>query len=224
MKERPILFSGAMVRSLLNCTKSQTRRVVKPQPSPSSDTAFVGTDGIWRFSHPTLRCPVSHEADDVRCPYGQPGDRLWVKETFYAWGRWETRYSAKKGRDEWHFIDLTIDSGKQYRYPATMGGCSSTRQRGDVMPQWWKRPAIFMPRGASRIDLDITGVRVERLNDISEADAEAEGVDFLRHVPDADETLTAKELYWCLLDSINGNGSWAANPWVWAVELKRVTS
>lgn len=211
MKERPILFSGAMVRSLLNCTKSQTRRPVK-----GFALELLAPDG---FTPEYVALP-----ENGNCPYGFAGDRLYVKETFFAWGRWETRYSAKKGRDEWHFVDMTIDSGKQYRYPATMGGCSSARQRGDVMPQWWKRPAIFMPRGASRIDLDITGVRVERLNDISEADAEAEGVDFLRHVPDADETLTAKELYWCLWDSINGNGSWAANPWVWAVELKRVAS
>ena len=85
------------------------------------------------------------------------------------------------------------------------------------------RPSIHMPRWASRILLEITAVRVERLQDISEEQAEAEGVNFLRYVPDADETLTAAQLFECLWSSINGDESWSANPWVWVVEFKRVT-
>jgi hypothetical protein len=85
-------------------------------------------------------------------------------------------------------------------------------------------PSIHMPRWVSRIELEMTGVRVERLQDISRADAEAEGVNFLRHVPDADETLTVQELYSVLWDNLNaarGYG-WDANPWVWVVEFRRI--
>lgn len=92
-----------------------------------------------------------------------------------------------------------------------------------TLPVWAGkgRPSIHMPRVASRTNLEVTGVRVERLQDISEADAEAEGIDFLRHVPDADETLSARDLYRILWDTINearGFG-WNTNPWVWVVEF-----
>ena len=85
----------------------------------------------------------------------------------------------------------------------------------------WK-PSIHMPRVACRILLEITSVRVERLQDINDAQAEAEGIDFLRAAPDLDETLTAAQLFDCLWSSINGADSWAANPWVWVVEFKQV--
>lgn len=204
MKDIPILFSAPMVRAILAGTKTQTRRALKP-------------DGKYRLD---LVAPA--DGGPSRCPYGQPDDRMWVRETFYAWGRWETRYSAKKGRDEWHFVDMTLESGKAYEYPATggqpqpMGG---KRHRGGVAPAWWKRPAIHMPRAASRITLEITGVRVERLQDISEADATAEGVQ-AKHTADAD--WTAREAFRALWESINGGGSWDADPWCWVVAFERV--
>lgn len=199
MKERPILFSAPMVRAILDGSKTQTRRVVKPQPSPSSDTAFVGADGIWRFSHPTLRGPVSHEADDVRCPYGQPGDRLWVRETFSAMGD-KTQHA--------HPIFYRAD-------------------RPDDTGSW--TPSIHMPRWASRILLEITGVRVDKLADLSKDDAMAEGIVIQ---PDggfglADSThynfSDSTDSFCSLWESINGAGSWFANPWVWVIEFKRVT-
>lgn len=189
MKEIPILFSAPMVRALLAGTKTQTRRMVKPALSGREWVEQRVSGGFWRCAdgEPTCYTGVweTHECAQqypIRCPYGQPGDRIWVRETYYAWGRWETRFSAKKGRDEWHFVDLTLDAGKAYLHtadgqqPQPMGG---KRHRGGVTPTWWKRPAIFMPRAASRITLDVIGVRVERLQDISEADAMAEGCERL---------------------------------------------
>jgi hypothetical protein len=202
--DRPILFSAPMVRALLAGTKTQTRRIVKPQPSLSSTEAFLGLDGIWRFSHPTARGPVSHEADDVRCPYGQPGDRLWVRETHYIIG----------------------EVGEVF-YRATNDSSLSPPL------QWhgrWK-PSIHMPRAASRITLEVTGVRVERLQDISEEDAQAEGLIPLSDGSDRTWTVdgtarseyeTAREAYRHLWEDINGFGSWDSNPWVWAVEFKRL--
>lgn len=205
MKERPILFSAPMVRALLSGTKTQTRRAVKGVkhfPDWGSAVGMVG--GAWRYGSPAGldmsdrgdNWSVTLDADHLRrmcasvaygwgagagCPYGQPGDLLWVRETFFARGRWETRFSAKKGRDDWHFIDMTLECGQSYLYAAD--GVSDTKafikRRGGVEPMYWKRPAIFMPRAACRITLEITGVRVERLQDISESDAKAEGCERL---------------------------------------------
>lgn len=226
-----------MIRALLRDEnpKTQTRRAMRPQPHP----AFLarGVHGVvpqWPHQDGVRWFMQDGMSELVKCPYGKPGDRLVVRETFYAWGRWETRFSAKKGRDEWHFVDMTLESGKEYRYAASMAGDNGPRQRGGVTPQWWKRPAIFMPRRASRITLEITAVRVERLSQISEDDAVDEGITrvgdgFERwHVdPDAPIgqpfTMNPVLSYRGLWESINGPGSWDANPWVWVVEFKRVT-
>lgn len=204
-KARPILFSAPMIRALLAGTKTQTRRVVKPQPSLSSDTAFLGLDGIWRFSHPTRRGPVSHEADDVRCPYGAAGDLLWVRETW-------------------------LEDGERVHYRADTADMEGAAK---MLGGW--RPSIFMPRQHSRITLRITEVRVQRLMDISAADATAEGVEResadppFYYVPglSAETGVGVEELhkhpevvcYSKLWEHINGAGSWAANPWVWAIRF-----
>lgn len=176
-----------MVRAILDGTKTQTRRIMKPQMvfgliagqfngwyMPTSKTGGV----IW---------PNGKDRILSMCPYGHPGEHLWVRET-------------------WAMFQDSIP-----HYKAT----------GQAPKDGKWRPSIHMPRWASRITLEITGVRVERLQDISEADAIAEGVGFLRHVPDVDETLTAKQLYECLWESINGPGSWESNPWVWVVSFKQ---
>jgi len=201
MKERPILFNGAMVRALLDGTKTQTRRVVKPQPSASSDSAILGPDSVWRFSHPTLRGPVSHATDDVRCPYGQPGDRLWVRET------WTHPLHHS------HPIAL---------YRATDESAALAHLDFD---RWI--PSIHMPRWASRITLEVTDVRVERLNDCSEMDAMAEGMPFNASAvgtptPGARPGPSAIAAYRGLWESINGAGSWELNPWVWVLGFKRL--
>ncbi len=185
LRERPILFSAPMVRAVLDGTKTQTRRVVKlPHENPLGKWEALpwgGPNGGRTRSGETLPAQMvighSRTGDILGCPYGQPGDRLWVRETHFAFGRWETRYSAKKRRDEWHFVDMTLECGHAYLYdadhprPQPLAG----KRDGGVTPKWWKRPAIFMPRAASRIALEVAGVRVERLQEISETDAVAEG-------------------------------------------------
>lgn len=247
MKDRPILFSAPMVRAILAGTKTQTRRAVKHEaPDEADGCCSVEIDGVDTF------CWVTGEAQDIHpsakqfpCPYGQPGDRLWVRETFFAWGRWETRYSAKKGRDEWHFVDMTLECGKAYEYPATggqpqpMGGA---RHRGGTTPTWWKRPAIHMPRAASRITLEITSVRVDRLQDAwnNDADCIAEGIEEMPRHPSgtrlwrnylpghpqawSPNLATPGNSFSTLWRSINGDASWDANPWVWAITFKRIES
>jgi hypothetical protein len=213
-----------MVRALRDGTKTQTRRACKPQPI--ADARFVGGHHLPA----TKRTPgqeISVEAPYVHiaCPYGQPGDRLAVRETFYAWGHWTKRYSEKKRREEWHFVDETMGTGKAYRYEADEKLPRRKRELHEV--GWWKRPAIFMPRAASRITLEITSVRVERLQDISEADAMAEGappshpsIDRIsREFGYAD---FPRSWYAQLWGQINGPDSWAANPWVWAIEFRRL--
>ncbi|WP_343734584.1 hypothetical protein [Acidovorax sp.] len=217
MKERPILFSGPMVRALRDGSKTQTRRGCKPQPI--ADARFVGGHRLPA----TKRSPgqeISVEAPYVHiaCPYGQPGDRLAVRETFYALGRWETRYSAKKGRDEWHFVDMTLECGRSYAYDTDEDTPMIVTRRSTVVPLWWRRPAIFMPRAASRITLEITSVRVERLQAITRGDAMSEGCPF----PNMAEGDDPRKWYADLWNDLNGAGAWDANPWVWAIEFRRL--
>jgi hypothetical protein len=242
MKERPILFSGEMVRALMAGRKTQTRRVVKPQPPighawsgwcvTSTHRADEGKATWAAGTGPFLR-----DVHRVACPYGKPGDRLVVRETFYAYGRWETRFDRRKGRDAWHFVDMTIESGKQYRYAADSGDNGTPERGKGGVVRWWKRPAIFMPRTASRLTLEITGVRVERLQDISEADAQAEGIERVGgefscspwrnyRIGKPGEMschCSAKaRSYMTLWESINGPSSWDANPFVWVMEFRRI--
>lgn len=203
MKERPILFSGAMIRSILAGQKTQTRRVIKPSQTPcmSIEENDAGKPWSWRED--------CNKGGDIwyPCPYGQPGDRLWVRESW----RTDSTLDAKPPSSFKAWPIRYVADGKIIKHGSFFGNTDGKT-----------RPGIHMPRWASRILLEIVSVRVERLQSISEADAEAEGIDFLRHVQDADETLTARDLYECLWDSINGEGSWAANPWVWVVEFKRI--
>ncbi|WP_457253085.1 hypothetical protein [Pseudomonas juntendi] len=210
-KERPILFSKHMVRAILNGQKTVTRREIKPSMR-SADSRFElhkQEDESWRPMHTFDESCMDAKGTEhpIVCPYGQPGDRLWVRE---AW-RADAQLDSIAPRD--------LSQGEPILYPAD----GSVRQTGCAMiSQGRGRPSIHMPRWASRILLEITAVRVELLQEISEEQAEAEGVGFLRHAPDADETLTAAELFECLWSSINGDESWKGNPWVWVVEFKRI--
>ena len=209
MKDRPMLFSGAMVRAILGGQKTQTRRIMKPQPSAVWSPCHWGEvhkikrDGSFAIKrgNPIVIGwgPCNSDGDEAYpSRYGQPGGRLWVRE---AW-RADSAYDDLAPRD--------IPAGSPISYDA------DEEATGVVAFAWGKtRPSIHMPRWASRIALEIVSVRVERLQDISEADAKAEGVERTAH-------LTAKSLYTLLWDSINGAGSWECNPWVWVVEFKRV--
>jgi hypothetical protein len=145
-------------------------------------------------------------------PYGRPGDRLWVRETFFAYGRWEKRYNETKRRDEWRFVDMTRECGHSYQYAADNPDVQLEKGRS-VTPGWHTRSALFMPRAASRILLEVVAVRVEPLQAISEHDAVAEGVE--RGVGNPVDS------YRSLWERINGTGSWDANPLIWVVEFRR---
>lgn len=230
MKERPILFSAPMVRAILDGSKTQTRRIVKPQPVGNHRGKFKfdtfrddeGIEEYWQ-NYPLW--------GPVRCPYGHEGDQLWVRETFAYVGR---------GLDPGYLT---------YRatYPRCLPpGLENVPDDIHEAGEHWT-PSIHMPRKASRIQLEITGVRVERLQDCSEEDAKAEGVlpnwcgpldkgpngegsegwlgdEWINYMvgEDGPPAYSAKESYQSLWESINGPGSWEANPWVWVVEFKRV--
>ena len=194
MKERPILFSGPMVRALLADAKTQTRRVVKMESHQQIEQRDDGRDWPWMYDG-------ERDADYwMACPYGQPGDRLWVREAWRAELTWNTTKPSEIP-DE---AALWYEADDQ---PRNNG--RGTKFKGKL------RSSIHMPRHASRITLEVTGVRVERLQDISEADAIAEGVY-------TDPACPAYDAYTQLWDEINGLGSWEANPWVWVVGFHRI--
>lgn len=206
-KERPILFSGPMVRASVAGHKTQTRRLVKPQP------ATWRTEGLaWPTKEGGL-VQVGGRIMMERCPYGQTGDRLWVRETW--------RVSCHL--DDWPPRDcIRVDESRQMQYVA------DGFEPASCYSEWGKtRPGIFMPRHLSRITLEVTGVRVERLQDISEADAIAEGIDgplcaqFTTRSPASDHLLPAAvHAYAGLWESLNAKRApWASNPWVWVVEF-----
>jgi len=207
MKQRPILFSGPMVRALLDGSKTQTRRVGKIQ---SPDFFGIKAEAV---RHATLgyQIQATHDAYPGRgtarhaicvCPYGQPGDQLWVRET---WAR------TVVGAGTAMVVYREGDNRTDYGGP-------------------WK-PGIHMFQRDSRITLEITGVRVERLQAISEVDAIAEGCTQNHNgyywggphpVSGLKQMATAKSAYQDLWESINSPGSWNSNPWVWVIEFKRV--
>lgn len=236
MKERPILMSAPMIRATLSGSKTQTRRVVK------QDLQRLG-DGDWyAFDHKGINYRVNARHTTVAawahllqfCPYGHPGDRLWVREAFRFLDSFDgdspntvgdrcliagypkpwapTHYEADGWRDNWMNVGTSPGS-------VTAGKL---------------RPGIHMPRWASRITLEIVSVRVERLQDISEEDAAAEGVyrepedeipfngPWYINAGDSQGYATAKSCYEALWDSINSEGSWEKNPWVWVIEFRRI--
>lgn len=203
MSARPILMSAPMVRALLAGTKSQTRRIVKPQPPADKPRSAWFEPGVMGWAAPEVPSADWHR---VRCPYGVPGDTLWVRET------WAVSHAVD------HLKPGELPHGAGMVYYA------ATENIGGLL----KRPSIFMPRWASRITLEIAGVRVERLQDISEADAVEEGVDPLDFEPPPEENagydFSHRAAYARLWEQINGAGSWEANPYVWVIEFKRVQS
>jgi hypothetical protein len=199
-RERGIMFSSPMVAALLAGTKSQTRRALPP-PSDHSAHAIAA----WR---------VAQQAALAR-RFGAPGERLWVRERYVAFGRWQVRFNPRKQRDEQFFCDLTRALGRAWRYD---GADPAASRDPRAEPTWHPRPALFMPRAASRILLEITEVRIERLQDISPSDAVAEGVS---DAP-ARTTLDPVLAYRGVWERINGPGSWDANPWVAVVAFRRL--
>lgn len=210
IKERPILFSAPMVRAIMEGRKTVTRRVVKGQylegpwsVRPAIEPRHVGHSHDWWL--PTGAQPYGALRP---CPYGQSGDRLWVRETWYC-----DHFEVQQG---------------PYLQPADMYDLDQSRKEGELVyaadglapyeqeqPTW--KPSIHMPRWASRILLEITDVRVERLQNISREQCIAEGPDY----PVAGHLERAWHVQFQRLWASTG-GDWDANPWVWVVEFKKV--
>jgi hypothetical protein len=202
MKERPILFSTPMVKVILDGRKTMTRRVIKPQfkilhalyPDGSIDTERIFRKSDWR----------------IHCPYGQVGDRLWIRETFAP-------CQMLSGKTN---ITYKADGGKPPLY---------LMADGKEIPCHWK-PSIFMPRWASRITLEITNIRVEKLKEITHDDAVLEGCYYNFNLnkgltcklhPEVCDTATV-HCFANLWDSINAKRgySWESNPWVWVISYR----
>ena len=239
MKEHPILFSPPMIKAILSGSKTQTRRAVQPPVKkwgPPTNLAETGIgDYSGRANDPTSwGWPFMDDGGDISlasfadiiCPYGKAGEHLWVREAWHT----EHKYNKVKPSDlpktAKFWFDWYMMSTPHSDFVSHFCGL-------DLDAQWAKgnrRPSIFLPRWASRIILEITDVRVERLQDITEADAVAEGcsAEPCDHVRQSCEDIgcwgnTAKGDYGHLWEQINGDGSWATNPWVWAIEFKRVS-
>lgn len=256
VKERPILFSGPMVRAILEGRKSKTRRLVK------FHTAWTGGDrnceymgrsdnwedpgyvGVYQFDSMD-----GHVFEHIQCPQGFSGDRLWVRETCFIWGRWSKSGLTKSGRQRWRFkaeTPHTVVFDAAHPQVATK---PTPRERC----MYWRRNSIHMPRWASRITLEITDVRVERLQDISEEDAIAEGVESPETERyDHDFSICARCAGTCLYIAFSGDGGamfdtdctecdtnakrfrhlwnsingkkhpWKTNPFVWVIGFRRV--
>lgn len=233
MRERPVIFSAPMVRAILDGRKTQTRRVVKTQP----EMAQLLTHSGWNAWHDERGRPL-------RNPYGQPGVRLWVRETWaevHPLQVAEGRYSqgGRAGipgpppvdyrtiyRADGEFPPIYCLGGEPWPYRSLEPFERDGIQAFVDEPIW--TPSIHMPRWASRILLEITDVRVGRLQEISEDDALAEGIRPFGdgngfHVEDgAFYSSTAASAFAALWESINGPGSWEANPWVWAITFRRI--
>ena len=211
MTFRPILFSAPMVRAILEGRKTQTRRVMKPQPTAELLREYA------RISqkHGVKTTPEQFAASCIVSPYGQPGDRLWVRE------KWQIhRLDGVAGHKE--FPNLLYAADQSTRLLIDKCVWKYVREK----PAW--RPSIHMPRWASRITLEIIGIRVERLQDISESDAIAEGIHediggkYQKAMGNGPYCDFARQAYQFLWEDINGAESWATNPWVWVIESKRI--
>ena len=203
-KERPILFSGESVRAILAGRKTQTRRVITP-PVPTTFRLHCVDDprdtrGTYQFTELSADAVKANWAGEWApriCPYGQPGDRLWVRETFAVFD------DSDEGKIRRGYV-YRADEGDDCEPP----------------PPW--RPSIFMPRSASRLTLEIVAVRVERVQEISEEDARAEGMGRVHPTTEilGEYRIGFREVW----DSINAKRpgcAWKDNPWCWVIEFKR---
>ena len=205
MKARPILFSVEMIRALLAGRKTLTRRIVKPQPDAVHDG-----DPYWHIGGYRLRPGA---ANPLACPHGRPGDLLWCRES-----HWRFTGCAEGGKAWPGFIDSPTGSAYDARCYDDYAQIGAARMSAAVV----RVPSIHMPRWASRITLLIEDVRVERLQDISEADAIAEGCPAVSlHDLDCDSTPPSAH-FRALWQSLHGPDSWAANPWVWRIQFRPI--
>ncbi len=194
MTDHPILFTGDMVQAILD-GKTQTRRIIKPQPENGNSYFMYGDKKDLKLL----------ENIGIKCPYGSPGDRLWVRETWLAYHVPDSHYGIcyKESRDGQY----------EGRFSAALPQAEKYWTGED---KW--RPSIHMPKWACRLWLEVISVRVERVQEISEADIKAEGV-----FQGNDGPKIRQIRFMGLWDSINAKRGygWASNPWVWVIEFKR---
>jgi hypothetical protein len=223
VKERPILFSAPMVRALLEGRKTQTRRIVKPQPQEGVGEIYVGVyapaiedaDGELQPGPDVFGAYDEDGEWGCRCPYGEPGDRLWVRETWAPSIRDPDSDMDHRTGDNCDAVHRATDDKAEWDHYASRpdgSGFDITK----VKPKW--RPGIHMPKWACRLTLRVTLVRVERLQSITEEDARDEGAR-------SNEVLdwTHRDEFARLWDQLNGErAAWASDPWVWVVGFERV--
>ena len=208
--DRPILFSGEMVRAILAGHKTQTRRVIKLPTWSTLDWADFETDDAGK---PVIICEETGCLAEMPCPYGQPGDRLWVRETWIPDppqdDTWD--YYAFTDGVLYNFDNLPnrFKKPKHIIYRASWNG---------IDLRW--RPSIFMPRWASRLTLEVVSVRVERVQEISNPDAQAEGVGWWQPVGGEKDYRLEYSMLWNRINAKRGY-SWDSNPWAWVIEFKR---
>ena len=242
MKERPILFSGPMVRAILDGRKTQTRRVLKIQPPTDFDIPIFDGSGYGFFADIPDENYMDNWPDSdspIICPYGKPGDRLWVRET------WATTTNVLGDSDwplrpcvaiEWDEDEPAVpECATIFRADGEwpwIDDCGVPAELENGKPQSFWKPSIFMPRWASRITLEITNVRVERLQEISGAECDSEGIvpgndpNWGRGLAGVhDEIRVIRAAFAEAWDKINGKKHpWDSNPWVWVIEFQTVNS
>ena len=233
MRERGIIFNAEMVRAVLEGRKTQTRRIMKVQPESNQlgllrITASTKRSDIGKYHWAESNATGNHVRSKLfACPFGAVGDRLWVRETWQGPLIPEAEFMNPNDFYSSAYCEYAADGGPEPEYV----------DMDDDIRRGWK-PSIHMPRWASRITLEITGVRVERLQDISESDAVAEGIEPLPLEPDMPQfyheyfpigiknglrcNMSAASSFSGLWEAIYGKESWQANPWVWVIEFKRV--
>ncbi|MGP2644820.1 hypothetical protein ACTVKS_15350 [Serratia bockelmannii] len=224
MKERPVIFNGEMVRAIIDGRKTQTRRVMKVQPSehfhPMNMSLELDYSARWYtpgvidkdgYLQPATGqvFGVAGEDEGYACPFGAVGDLLWVRET------WSSDFANYYPNDR---VWYAADNNRCSDIEVVNGVRGIYSPESDVHVPFRWRPSIHMPRWASRITLEITGVRVERLNDISDGDAISEGCS----TADMKSGECVADVFARLWSSIYGGDSWNANPWVWVIEFKPV--
>ncbi|SAY05008.1 morphogenetic protein [Klebsiella variicola] len=245
MKERGMIFNGEMVRAILDGRKTQTRRIMKVQPESNQLGLLLITDStkhsdIGKYHWAESNATGNHVRSKLfSCPFGAVGDRIWVRETWAILGNedgccidWEEKLCKADERSAARIYRASCEQRPgNYGLWSIPDDADWKPHTKDYQYEGAWRPSIHMPRWASRILLEITDVRVERLNAISEEDATAEGVPPAGSLlPDYPGTFltpkgdfaTAKVAFQRLWESIYGEESWKANGWVWVISFKRV--
>lgn len=233
-KERPILFSPQMVDADQDGRKTHTRRLnnlqeVNKHPDDWEFRGFVKEDPHLNpaYTWAIFGNKKNKGAILLPCPYGKPGDLLWVREEHYRYGHWKRNGLTKLGNEKWRFVADKADETIYYDpYGMPHSFYISRDKKNPERPHWYKRLARFMPKAAARTWKRVVDVRVERVQEISEYAAQEEGIDqdtlyydYLQKKFNLVDPIYSFQTLW---QSINGRGSWEANPWVWAVEFEKV--